>query len=240
MVKAGEIEHSEKIADCAEAIWNWASPAGRLRAKRRARLIAEAAELSTGMRVLELGCGTGLFTQSFDKTGAHIVAIDVSNDLLDQARQKNVSSHVSFQNEDAESLTFGNESFDAVVGSSVLHHLDMDKALSEMRRVLKSGGRFAFAEPNMMNPQIAIQDTVPQLRSLLGNSPEETAFFRWSLGRQLRSAGFTRVQIEPFDFLHPAVPRSFIPMVRGMGYVCERLPFVREIAGSLIIQAEKP
>lgn len=62
MVKAGEIEHGEKIAGQAEAIWNWASPAGKLRAKRRARLIAEAAELSTGMRVLELGCGTGLFT----------------------------------------------------------------------------------------------------------------------------------------------------------------------------------
>lgn len=161
MVKAGEIEHGEKIAGQAEAIWNWASPAGKLRAKRRARLIAEAAELSTGMHVLELGCGTGLFTQSFDETGARIVAIDVSDDLLNHARKKVVSSRVSFLKEDAEALTFEDESFDAVVGSSVLHHLNMDKALSEMLRVLKSGGRFAFAEPNMMNPQIAIQDKVP-------------------------------------------------------------------------------
>ena len=239
MVRVGEIENGEKIVAQAEAIWNWASPAGKIRAKRRAQLISDAAELSSGTRALELGCGTGLFTRSFDKSGAEIIAIDVSPALLDRARKKNVSDRVSFHVEDAEALSFEDETFDAVIGSSVLHHLNMDQALREIYRVLKPGGRFAFAEPNMMNPQIAIQGKIPHLRRMLGISPEETAFFRWSLGRQLRRTGFTRVCIQPYDFLHPAVPRPFISVMRGVGYVCERLPIVREIAGSLMISARR-
>jgi ubiquinone/menaquinone biosynthesis C-methylase UbiE len=239
MARVGEIEHGIKIADRAEAVWNWSSTAGRVRARRRAQLIIAGGGLREGMQVLELGCGTGLFTESFAQTGCQITAIDVSRDLLELARQRTGCKFVRFLLEDAESLTLEDASFDAVVGSSVLHHLDLDRGLSEIRRVLRAGGRIAFAEPNMMNPQIALQRTVPLFRRWAGESPEETAFFRWSLRDKLRDLGFTEISIQPYDFLHPLVPAPLIGTVSRMGRIFEGLPGVREIAGSMIIRATR-
>ena len=239
MVRAGEIEHGEYIATNAEAIWNWASPAGKLRARRRANLILEAAAVSEGMRVLEIGCGTGLFTSMFAKTGARIVSIDVSPALLEKAIARDLGERVEFRVDDAEDLSLASESFDAVTGSSVLHHLDLDAAIGEVHRVLKPGGRMVFAEPSMLNPQIALQRTIPALRRLSGASPEETAFFRWRLAANLRRNGFHDVRIQPFDFLHPAVPGPLIGTVRTVGWALERIPFLREIAGSLLVCATR-
>jgi hypothetical protein len=59
MVRAGEIEHSELIAERAEEVWRRRSAAGRVRAQRRARLIIDAADIIPGSDVLEIGCGTG-------------------------------------------------------------------------------------------------------------------------------------------------------------------------------------
>ncbi len=239
MVRTGEIEHGRLIAGQEESVWHWGTPAGRLRVDRRAKLIADAAGLTTGIRALELGCGTGIFTRRFAATGASIVAIDVSPELLDRAVMKETPGDIAYRIDDAEAMSFDDESFDAVIGSSVLHHLDIRASLSEIHRVLKRGGRMAFAEPNMMNPQIVFERSTPVVRRWLGVSPEETAFFRWRLAARLREFGFDDVRVEPYDFLHPSVPTPFIPIVRRIGGVLEFLPLVREIAGSLIISARR-
>lgn len=240
MVRPGEVEHGRRIAEHAEAVWNWSSPAGRLRAQRRANLLAELAELGPGRTVLELGCGTGLFTELFAATGATVVAIDVSEDLLEQARCRQTwPPGIRFVAADAERLEFPAESFDAVIGSSVLHHCDLERALAEAFRVLKPGGRLAFAEPNMLNPQIFLQRHVRLLRELAGESPDETAFVRWKLQTALEQSGFEQVCIRPHDFLHPATPKPAIPLVRAAGSLLERLPLLREVAGSLLISARR-
>lgn len=240
MVRAGEIEHGALIADRAEAVWNWTSPAGRQRAERRARLIIREAGLQPGMHVLELGCGTGVFSRYFASTGCRLTAIDVSPELLHQAAENVTGDHVEFRVDDAERLSADAHTFDAVVGSSVLHHLQLSPALKEILRVLKPSGRIAFAEPNMMNPQIAAQRNVPFLRRWAGESPEETAFFRWGIESTLRDAGFTTIRVQPHDFLHPSTPRPLLSTIRFMGSVLERIPVVREIAGSLLISACAP
>ncbi len=239
MVRAGEIEHGARIASNAERIWNWTTPAGQCRAMRRARRIAESAKLGSDSIALELGCGTGVFTRTFAETGSRIVAIDVSPALLGVAQAKNLGEGVSFRIEDAEGLSFEDESFDAVIGSSVLHHLNFERAIGEIYRVLKPGGRIAFAEPNLMNPQIALSFKVRALRSRMGVSPEEEAFCRWRPMGQLEYVGFTDVRIEPFDFLHPCVPGPLVPLVRWLGAALEQVPLVREIAGSLFISATR-
>ena len=58
-----------------ESSWGWTTPAGRRRAASRARLIAAAAGLGPGASVLEIGCGTGIFTEAFARTGARILAV---------------------------------------------------------------------------------------------------------------------------------------------------------------------
>src|SRR5262249_31115171 len=156
-------------------IWNWESPAGKLRWARRVKMIG--GHLKSGMTVLELGCGAGYFTKELARSGADIVAIDVSIDLLEIAQANCFAPNVRYEIQDACALHYPNATFDSVVGSSILHHLQIESALGEIYRVLKLGGTIYFTEPNMLNPQIAIQKNVSWIKRWLGDTPHEAAFF---------------------------------------------------------------
>ena len=236
---ANEIEHGKKLsAEGAESVWNWGSPAGMIRADRRARYFVETANISGKDKVLELGCGTGLFTRKvFVATGAQIIATDLSQELLDEAKRKFPEGDFRFA--DAMNLDFEKDSFDVVFGSSILHHLDMKKSLAEINKVLKPGGRMVFAEPNMINPQILVQKNIPFIKKWLGDSPDETAIVRWTFKKLMKEYGFTDIVIFPYDFLHPAVPRPLIKIINSVGLVVEKIPVLKEIAGSVIIFGRK-
>jgi ubiquinone/menaquinone biosynthesis C-methylase UbiE len=234
-----EISHGRFLAETgAGEIWNWESPAGKIRWRRRVGILTSLVQ--PGMEVLELGCGTGYFTRELIATGAMVTAIDISPELLDIARSSLNASNARFIIENAHNTGFDDGSFDLVLGSSVLHHLDAFPAVKEIYRVLKPGGKMIFTEPNMMNPQIAVQKNIPIVKKLLGDSRDETAFFRWKMKKLLKKTGFQNVNILPFDFLHPAIPTAAIPFFSKLGSICEKMPLLKEIAGSLIISADKP
>ena len=235
---AKEIQHGRFLAEHgAGEIWNWESPAGKLRWARRVKMLSQ--HLRPGMSVLELGCGTGYFTRELARSGAQIVAIDVSPELLEIARVNCSVPNVRYEIQNAYDLSYPDAVFDTVVGSSVLHHLEIEAALREIYRVLKPGGRIFFTEPNMLNPQIAIQKNVPWVKRKLGDSPDETAFFRWPLRRLLEVTGYREVRIDPFDFLHPQTPIPLVNRLDAVGRFLERVPVISEFAGSLYIRAIK-
>jgi len=235
---AKEVEHGRFLArHGAGEIWNWESPAGKLRWARRAKMLSS--HLRSGMSVLELGCGTGYFTRELARSGADIVAVDVSPELLEIAQADCPAENIRYEIQDACALSYPNATFDSVVGSSVLHHLETTEALPEIYRVLKVGGTVYFTEPNMLNPQIAIQKNVPWLKRRLGDSPDETAFFRWRLRRSFERTGFRDVRVIPFDFLHPKVPFRLVNGLNRFGRYLENVPIVSEFAGSLYIGAMK-
>ena len=223
-----------------EKIWGWGTPAGRLRADRRARLIVESSALGPGMTVLEIGCGGGMFTEMFARSGADIVAVDVSPDLLERARRRGLpADRVRFIVADFENMKW-EVPFDAVIGSSVLHHLNPRRALTRIYKLLKPGGYLAFAEPNLLNPQVFLERTFRFLPWLEHVSPDETAFVRWRLCGALEQAGFDDVSITPFDWLHPSTPPHAIEMVMRFGRVLEKSPVLREFSGSLFIKGRRP
>jgi len=233
MIKT-EIEHSKKISHSAEFVWGQATIAGQIRIDRRSQILASLAEIKAEKKILELGCGTGEYTLRLVKTGSNIIAIDISNSLIQQAKQKVNSANFIIAN--AENLPFKDNTFDAIVGNAVLHHLNLDNALSEIKRVLKSGGSIAFTEPNMLNPQNLIVKNIKLIKSWVGESPDERAFFKWQVLRILTNQGFTAVVVKPFDFLHPVTPRLLIPLVNKLGKILEKMPLIKEIAGSLMIK----
>ncbi|HVO67436.1 MAG TPA: class I SAM-dependent methyltransferase [Syntrophales bacterium] len=236
-----EIAHGRTISYMdAEKIWGWKTPAGQLRAKRRAELIAESARLKPGVRALEIGCGTGLFTEMFAETGAQIIAVDISGELIEKARLRGLpENQVVFYEKRFEDCDI-NGPFDAVIGSSVLHHLDIKAALAKIYELLKPGGRMSFAEPNMLNPQIMLQKNIQWLKKKMGDSPDESAFTHWQLRNLLHNTGFIDIKILPYDWLHPATPVSLIRLVVKAGRILEELPIIREFSGSLHICCSRP
>ncbi len=235
-----EIEHGRKIAANAEEVWFWESPAGRRRADRRAELFVAHGALAAGKRALELGCGTGVFLERVARSGATLHGIDLSEELLAKARERVAAlPNVVLDRGNAEALPYPDGHFDAVYGSSVLHHLDLDAALAAAHRVLRPGGRVVFAEPNILNPQVTLMFRFGPLKERFGVSPDEMAFSRFRARRALERAGFADVAVEPFDFLHPSIPAGWVERGLAASRALERIPLVREIAGSMLMRARR-
>ncbi len=105
-------------------------------------------------RALELGCGTGFFLLNLMQAGVaeRGSVTDLSPGMVRVALRngKNLGLDVDGRVADAETIPYPDDTFDLVVGHAVLHHIpDVEKALTEVLRVLKPGGRFIFAgEPS--------------------------------------------------------------------------------------------
>jgi SAM-dependent methyltransferase len=107
-------------------------------------------------RVLEYGCGKGDNALVFARRGVAITGIDISRSGVEHARAMAAKAglEAEFQVMDGENLSFPTDTFEAVAGKGILHHLDLDRAMREIARVLKPEGRAIFIEPLGHNPLI--------------------------------------------------------------------------------------
>lgn len=112
----------------------------------------------SGKRVLDYGCGTGSSALYIAQQGAEqVVGIDISEVRIIQASRRAQElglENVVFSAMDAEAMDFDDKSFDVVCGSGILHHLNVETALSEIARVLAPDGKAIFIEPMGYNPAI--------------------------------------------------------------------------------------
>jgi ubiquinone/menaquinone biosynthesis C-methylase UbiE len=236
---ARERDHFDSLAEETGSVW-WGAKtrAGQMRLDERAALAIGYADLGPGKTVLEPGAGNAEFTWRLALSGATIAGVEISPRQVDLGNARlQEFPHAELVKGDISCLQFADGFFDAVVGNSVLHHFTLETALPEIRRVLKRGGWLWFSEPNMVNPQIAVEKNVKWVGRRLQNSPDETAFFRWRIKKILERHGFERVVAKPFDFLHPGTPERLIPWVRKMSHMLERFPIIGELGGSLQIMA---
>lgn len=111
-----------------------------------------------GKKVLEIGCGYGSNLLRMVKDGACVTGIDISavrvNEALSIIKRENIQMNANAIKMNAEVLEFPDGFFDVIFGSAILHHLDLDVALPEIKRVLKRGGKAVFIEPLGENPFI--------------------------------------------------------------------------------------
>jgi len=97
--------------------------------------------LNRDMVVLELACGTGMISQRIVGSVRSLEATDFSPEMIAQAKKHNASSRLHYSVADATRLPYEADSFDAVVIANALHVMPQpEKALEEIRRVLKPGG----------------------------------------------------------------------------------------------------
>ncbi|GAB4024260.1 MAG: hypothetical protein Fur0010_27560 [Bdellovibrio sp.] len=106
---------------------------------------------SQNLRLLDFGCGPGDNSLRFSRIGFHVTGFDISESNIKNCytlfEKNKMSERGEFLVSVAEKLPFENETFDVVAGIDILHHVDIPKAMLEVRRVLKEGGIAVFREP---------------------------------------------------------------------------------------------
>jgi SAM-dependent methyltransferase len=179
-------------------------------------VLLDAAHVRPGLRILDLGSGTGQPALDLARaTGprGQVVATDLSAAMLTIAEEHACTAgltNMAFRQADAEALPFADESFDAVTSRlGAMYFVDMQRALGEVRRVLKPGGHVALAVwgPGdqgtyvtcMLGPffrRLALPDVLP-------DAPTPFRFATpGALGGALRRADFQ--QVEERTLLLPA------------------------------------
>jgi trans-aconitate methyltransferase len=102
--------------------------------------LLELLEAKPGERILDLGCGTGHLTSQIAATGAKVIGVDRSRDMIQQAREK--YSTLQFEVMDAREISFA-EPFDAVFSNATLHWIkEAEKVIVGVAKVLRPCGRF--------------------------------------------------------------------------------------------------
>ena len=126
--------------------------------------------MSPGMKVLELGCGTGSIIFLLAEWGAEVIGIDISEEAIRQAKgeakRRGIENKILLLEMDAEKLDLPDNFFDIICGIGILHHLNLQNTYREIARVLKPTGRAIFLEPLGHNPVINyFRSKTPHLRS---------------------------------------------------------------------------
>ena len=145
------------------------------------------AELRSGDRALDVGCGTGDFTAQITQAGATAVGVDVAEAALQRARTNHPALDFRLANIDGP-LPFSDNSFDLVWASEVIEHIaDTARWLSEVRRVLVPSGRLLLTTPAPGRMRVALAG-VDRFSEPLGDH------LHLYTGRSLRSL------LKEFDF----------------------------------------
>ncbi|AKZ60384.1 putative methyltransferase [Streptomyces ambofaciens ATCC 23877] len=201
-----------------------------------AQLLHAGTTYPAGSRVLELGCGVGAQTVHLLRSspGAHIVAVDQSEESLAQARTHVAGiapeARVEWHHADVLELPFADAEFDHVFVCFVLEHLpDPRRALAGLRRVLRPGGTITVIEgdhgsvvfhPDSAYAQAAIECQIRLQAAVGGNA---------LLGRQLQpllaSVGYACVEVRPHtvyadqtrpEWVNGFIRNTFIAMVESV------------------------
>ena len=111
-----------------------------------------------GSQILEIGGGNGLAARLLNQLGYHVISTDISLLFLKDAKKWN-NEKLTYAVCDALDLPFKTESFDVVCSSELIEHVpDAERALSEMARVVKKGGKIIIAGPNLCSPILPLID----------------------------------------------------------------------------------
>ncbi|HEX2699906.1 MAG TPA: methyltransferase domain-containing protein [Acidimicrobiales bacterium] len=181
-------------------------PTGSRYLRRHVDRVAEFAAITSGDRVLEVGCGLGRYTLLLAERGVAVEGLDLSPSLLEQLRSTPGAAGIPLHAHDL--LECPPEmlgSFDAVIGFFVLHHVhDLDACVQMATALVRPGGRVAFLEPNPWNPLYYVQIfATPEMswqpeRGMLSMRPNKIMPI-------MSAAGLVDVRFERFGLFPPFV-----------------------------------
>ncbi|QQT69147.1 demethylmenaquinone methyltransferase [Brevibacterium casei] len=173
------------------------------------RTVSYAVAAGPGEKILDLAAGTGTSSMSFTHHGAEVVAGDISEGMLAEGRRRHPK--IDFVYADALDLPFADGTFDVVTISFGIRNVhDVDRALAEMLRVLKPGGRLIvceFSTPTLRPFSVVYKEylmrALPAVATAVSSNPEAYVYLAESIrewpdqdafAHQILDAGFDQVK----------------------------------------------
>ena len=146
--------------------------------------------LEQGARVVDLGCGSGVFTRLLNDHHLNCSGLDISHEMMARGRVSN--PNIRFVGGDIECLPYRSEALDGIILSGVLHHLpDPTACAREIYRVLKPNGVFVAFDPNRRNPFMWLyRDWNSPLYSRVGVTQNERPIAETEIKPVFAEAGF--------------------------------------------------
>ena len=145
-------------------------------------------EVSTGGRVLDVGCGNGSLINAIRKNGdVEAYGVDISPRMIEECRRR--YDGITFEVSSGEKLPFADDYFDAVMLCCALHHMHNPRNFfAEARRVLKTGGTLIISEPWQPFP---IKQLMDYILSPLLKAGDNKLFSHKKLSRLFTDSGFS-------------------------------------------------
>jgi SAM-dependent methyltransferase len=156
---------------------------------------------------LDVGCGTGLSTRALTRIARRVVGIDLSAEMIAQAAQR---AGVAYLVGAAEALPVPDASFDLLTIASAFHWMDRDRALAEVRRVLRPGGDFVVyidAFRGQMEEEPSFEAWTRDVHQMHYPSPPRNPPFSASDGEP---AGFRLIGTDRFEYTVPMTPAQLV------------------------------
>ncbi len=223
-----------------EAYWLAYPNSSPVKLRWRALTVRHSFHVLPGETFLELGAGSGLWTQHLADAfrGENPITAAVFND-------KFVQSAPSLKNVEFVSVTnlaeqFPAESFDYIIGTAIICHDLYPQTLAVLQKLLKPGGQLLFFEANYWNPQVFLKNNIPIVSKMSNHPPCQIGMRRYQLMRIASQQGFVNLEIVPYDIIHPWTPRPVIPFLQSVAFLLEHAPLISELCGTLYIWGKKP
>ena len=163
--------------------------------------------------VLELATGTGLIAKHIVRYADHIEATDASQKMIEQAKQGVKSAKLYFSVQDMFHLPYADQSFDVVIVVNALHIVpEPEKALSEIRRVLKDDG--VLVAPTFTHADNAVFGKVKAFFMRLAGFPLHSKWTSHEYLAFLRENGWT---VQKSTVLKASFPLAYAECVKSEG-----------------------
>lgn len=224
-----------------------ASPYDVFSDESNARIVARCVQrggFAPGGRVLDVGCGSGVFTRILGRHGLKAAGLDLSAGILGAARRREPS--IGFVCGDAERLPFGDGSLDGVLLSGLIHHIpDPSQCAREVFRVLRPGGTFSAFDPNRRNPFMYLyRDRSSPLYSSVGVTENERPILEEEARRCFEAAGF-EVEVDylsglAYRYVESPVARLALPVYNLLDRVLFWPEFMRAWRAFVVLSGVKP
>lgn len=157
-------------------------------------------------KVLELACGTGLISNHVADVSEKYIATDFAENMLIQAQKKKFTDKLHYMKADASALPFENHSFDVIIISNALHIIpNPEKVLSEIARVLKTGG--ILIAPNFIHVN---QNSSVQIMSKLLTAAGIAFETKWNADGYIDFLRQNRFYAKKKTVLKAAIPLMYV------------------------------